>query len=239
MRYFGGKARIGKQIAEFINSFYVPNAVYLEPFVGGAWVMFRVDDRFRKIGSDACRPLIDLYNALLQGWQPPDDVTREMYKDAKDGKLSPELTAFIGFGCSFAGKWFGGYASTPGRNYAKNAKNSLNTKLKGLQDSQFNWGSYEELIKLSPTRCVIYCDPPYAGTTGYSAVGTFDFDKFWQTMRDWSRDNVVIVSEYNAPEDFECVLAIQTKTDIRSKTGKEPRLEKLFMMKNGLRSLKT
>ena len=44
--------------------------------------------------------------------------------------------SFVGFGCSFAGKWFGGYArSNDKRNYAKMAKNSLNKKIINL----YNW----------------------------------------------------------------------------------------------------
>ena len=45
---------------------------------------------------------------------------------------------------------------------------------------------------------VVYCDPPYAGTTGYGRE--FDNEAFWQWCR--TRDFPVYVSEYRAPEDF-------------------------------------
>lgn len=45
---------------------------------------------------------------------------------------------------------------------------------------------------------VVYCDPPYAGTSGYGCE--FDHDAFWQWCR--TRDFPVYVSEYRAPEDF-------------------------------------
>ena len=36
------------------------------------------------------------------------------------------LTGFVGFGCSFGGKWFGGYArNAGGTNYAAQSKRSL------------------------------------------------------------------------------------------------------------------
>ena len=48
---------------------------------------------------------------------------------------------------------------------------------------------------------VVYCDPPYQGTTAadYYTDG-FDNNKFWEWVR--TRDYPVYVSEYNAPDDF-------------------------------------
>ena len=40
---------------------------------------------------------------------------------------------------------------------------------------------------------LIYCDPPYQHTTGYS-TGGFDHDKFWDTMRKWSKNNYIFIS---------------------------------------------
>lgn len=53
---------------------------------------------------------------------------------------------------------------------------------------------------------VVYCDPPYAGTDGYSRTDTFDTEKFWQWAR--TREYPVYVSEFKAPDDF---VAIWTK----------------------------
>ena len=51
-------------------------------------------------------------------------------------------------------------------------------------------------------------------------------------MRNWSKNNDVYISEYVAPDDFECVLEIQTKTDIRNgKNQLDKRVEKLFKYK--------
>lgn len=48
-------------------------------------------------------------------------------------------------------------------------------------------------------------------------------------MREWSKNNTIIISEYKAPEDFKCVGYIKTKTDINNKNGKKSeRIEKLF-----------
>ena len=83
--------------------------------------------------------------------------------------------------------------------------------------------------------CLIYCDPPYCGTTQAYGTGNFDTEKFWDVMRLWSQNNDVYISEYLAPEDFECVLEIPTKIDIRNKDNQmEKRTEKLFVYKGGV-----
>jgi len=52
------------------------------------------------------------------------------------------------------------------------------------------------------TGTVIYCDPPYGGTTGYK-TGRFDAAKAWELYRAWSeRGAHVYVSEYSGPESF-------------------------------------
>ena len=75
-----------------------------------------------------------------------------------------------------------------------------------------------------------YGDPPYRGTTKiFNTV--FNSDEFWNIMRKWSKDNIVVISEYQAPEDFECILKIDTHTSIRDKTGNvSSRVEKLFKL---------
>ena len=58
----------------------------------------------------------------------------------------------------------------------------------------------------------------------------FDFDTFWQTMRQWSKHNLVFISEYEAPKDFVCVWEKKMKTCFNDGDRKK-RTEKLFMYK--------
>lgn len=127
------------------------------------------------------------------------------------------------------GKWFGGFARSGDRDYSANASNSLVKKSKKLQEVKFKHQCYDQV---NVSGCLIYCDPPYANTTGYDAVGEFDSNKFWSAMRDWSTQNTVVVSDYAAPDDFVSVLEIGTKTDMHTKSGKEERIEHLFMHKS-------
>ncbi len=76
---------------------------------------------------------------------------------------------------------------------------------------------------------MIYCDPPYEGTTKYKDA--FDHSKFWQWCRDKSNEgHIVFVSEYNAPADFECVKVVETNTQLGngSNSGNMVKVEKLF-----------
>lgn len=227
MQYLGGKARTYKVISAYLESVR-EDRDYLEPFVGGVWVLQEMSGD--RIASDVNEALITMYTALQSGWTPPENVSEETYtwykyiQDTQD-----PVTAFAGFGCSFAGKWFGGYARSGERNYAGNAKNSLLKQLPKIQDVMFQHKDYREH---DPHNLLVYCDPPYSNTTGYDGCDAFNSDQFWEVMRNWSRDNVVVISEYSAPNDFECVLEIPTKTDMRIKGGsKEPRVERLFRHK--------
>jgi DNA adenine methylase len=232
MRYFGGKQRIASRLAELLIPVAAQRGTYVEPFVGGAAVMSVVAAPVR-IASDSNAALITMWEALAAGWSPPENVSEATYAAVKIA-ADPEdpLTAFVGFGLSFAGKYFGGYArGGAGRNYASNAASSLRKKMRGLEGVQWKMGDYRECP--TPRGAVIYCDPPYAGTTQYGAVPPFSWPEFW----DWclikhKAGHAVFVSEYDAPETFREALVIPTKTDIRTKAnGKEPRLEKLFVPK--------
>lgn len=228
MHYFGGKFRTWKQITSYLESIR-DGRDYIEPFVGGAWVVQGMSGK--RLAYDANQALIVLYQSLQNGWIPPDIVTEDDYLEIKSA-LNPNdpMTAFVGFGCSYSGKWFGGYArDSTGRNYARNAKNSLLRKLNTIQDVSFETADFISIP--NPKNSLIYCDPPYRNTTQYDGVGRFDHDAFWKTVRHWSRDNIVVISEYEAPDDFECVVSITTKTDIRTKLGKQARIEKLFRLR--------
>lgn len=65
--------------------------------------------------------------------------------------------------------------------------------------------SYDE-VEIKPNS-IIYCDPPYKNTAGYTR--DFDHDKFWQWIRQCPHP--VYVSEYTAPPDIKVVAAFRHK----------------------------
>jgi DNA adenine methylase len=231
VRYLGGKSRLGKQIAYAINSIREPGQAYWEPFCGSCWVMMHVRGGIR-YASDGHYELIKMWQALQDGWIPPSTVTEQEYQAAKSGEGEPHLRGFIGFWCSFGGKWFAGYARDPqsDRSYSLNTKRSLLARIGKLRDVSF-WFCDYSMPDLGDT-LLIYADPPYVGTESYHGL-PFPFDTvyFWQVVRRWvNKGHAVIVSEYQAPTDFVCVQEFETHTDLEiAGGGKENRTERLFM----------
>lgn len=225
VRYLGGKSRLGKKIAAILNPMLEGGAPYYEPFCGACNVAMHIRAERRYL-SDAHPQLIAMWKAVQNGWVPPDTVTEADYAAAKRGELPPELTAFIGFGCSFGGKWFGGYARG-GDDYTANTKNSIARKLPRVIAAEFKCADYTALS--IPADAVVYCDPPYASTTGYCGVGRFESARFWAWVRGLSETGArVVISEYIAPDDFVCIAEFPTKLEMRSASGRSSRIERLF-----------
>ena len=216
MHYLGGKHKIGPQIAGYINS--LPDLPYLEPFVGAGWVLQYIR-KTDMLASDYHPDLILMWQALQQGWIPPNDIVEDEYNALKYAAPSA-LRSVAGFGCSYGGKWFGGYARGTNRNYALEAKCSLIDKICRMSPNViFRWCDYADH---APNDCIIYCDPPYEGTTKFHQ--SFSHKRFWNIMRKWSQNNIVLISEYQAPDDFKMVADWYIKSDICSKE----RVEKLW-----------
>ena len=87
---------------------------------------------------------------------------------------------------------------------------------------------YQDMDLEKTNRCLIYCDPPYQGTTKYK--DGFDYVEFWNWIRQISKNNFVFISEYNAPIDFECIWQKQLTTTL-DKSSRKVDIEKLFVLK--------
>lgn len=228
MRYMGGgKFKIRKEVSAVLKMLRKPGQTYLEPFVGGAWVLQEMDGP--RIASDINTALITMYKALQLGWLPPNNVTEAEYMQIKNGTRDPydPLTAFAAFGCSFGGVWFGGYAREARISYADTARRGLLKQLEFIRNVNFQYVGYDQY---TPNDYLIYCDPPYANTSMYDGAGAFDSVKFWNKMREWSINNTVVISEYKAPDDFICIAEFKSRMGLRVASGEqEIRTEKLFM----------
>jgi DNA adenine methylase len=202
MQYMGGKSRIAGRLAALMLCVTTDRAVYVEPFVGAGSVAALMAPQFKRaILSYAAPDLIMLWQALQRGWEPPRVVTREEYEALRHAKPSA-LRAFAGYGCSFGGKWFGGYAGIcpphrghAGCTYAGHSAGSLLRKRQGLHAAEFSSRDYRDTE--IPGGAVVYLDPPYDGTTGYS-TGRFDHAAFWAWAGSLTHATV-FVSEYTAP----------------------------------------
>lgn len=227
MQYQGGKSDIGKQIADIINQHESQN--YYEPFVGAGSVLAEVKKQNRT-ASDVSEDLIMMWKALQSGWDPPRTITEEQYNSLRNSDPSA-LRGFAGYGSSWGGKWFGGYARDPkgGQNYADAGRTTLLEKKPNIVDVNFICSDYKNL-DIQPGS-VVYCDPPYAKTAEYEKAGSFNHREFWDWVRKISGQSKVFVSELNAPEDFKVVWSRSHNSSYHNKNGAgKTRTEKLFTL---------
>lgn len=166
----------------------------------------------RVILNDKQEYLIELYKALQNGWTPPESLSEEQYRYVKEHKNEDKaLTAFVGFGCSFGGKWFGGYgrhgvkdSHATERSMCEESARALLRDLEILKRAEFTCQDYREIE--IPEGSVVYADPPYKNKmAAYGLTDHFDTDAFWDWCREKSENNYVYISELEAPEDFEVI----------------------------------
>ena len=108
----------------FLNSQLKENQPFVDLFCGSCNIISKIDDNRLRVANDKHYYLIEMWKALQDNWEMPSNITEEEYQYIKNNKdEKPYLTGFVGFGCSFAGKWFGGYCKdNTNRNYCLNAK---------------------------------------------------------------------------------------------------------------------
>lgn len=245
IKYMGSKSRIAKYIVPIIQSYVDKNSTdkYYEPFVGGANVIDKIKSS-HKYGSDLNSYLIALLQHVQNGGELYDAVPKELYNKARTAYNSGSTEEFedwqignIGFLASYNGRWFdGGYAKSGYektksgerfRDYYREASDNLKTQALALTGITFNQCDYKTA---KPKGFVVYCDPPYANTKQYANAIKFDYNEFWQIMREWSKNNTVIVSEENAPSDWKCIWEQDVSRSIKA-TDKSKSTEKLFIFR--------
>lgn len=233
MKYMGSKSRISKYIVPIIQKYIDENAIktYIEPFVGGANVIDKVRCNTR-IGVDNNEYLIALYKSLQNGWDIRSvDMSKELYQSVRDNKdcYPKQVVAVAGLLATYNAEWLGGYAGTVTtktgvvRNYYDEAVRNVIGQVPLIKDVIFKHDSY---LQINPVNSVVYCDPPYFGTTDYK--DKIDYDDYWNWIRKISTNNIVLCSEYNAPEDFECVWSMETTITLNH-SGRNNAIEKLFI----------
>lgn len=233
MQYMGGKYRQARHIAPLIlDRLHLTNGTYWEPFLGGASMAVRVAPHVdRALLTDAHPDLVLMWQALQDGWLPPEALSEAEWRALKT-QPSSALRGFAGFGCSFGGRWFEGYGKR-----AITVKNPtslcVTSRTRALKDiarlrrAEFRCVDYR-IPK--PQDWLIYADPPYEGTKPYSGMAPFDAAEFWNVVTDWKRAGAtVLVSEYSAPSWAECVWEREAHVSLHvSKDGAN--LERLFVV---------
>lgn len=235
MVYMGSKARIKdipKIIQYYIDNYNISN--YIEPFVGGANVIDKIKCK-SKTGYDINCYLIELLRAVSFGADLTKAIiTGRLYnhvkKNNKDyGKWYVGLVGFCG---SYGGKFFDTFArdKKTGRNIPSERIKNLLKQQPNIKNVNFICQSFFEIDFDNMPKSVIYCDPPYKGTTKYSDKQEFDYNLFYDRLRELSKKHIVIVSEYWMPKDFRLIYEKQHKTPLGKKETHLKRIEKLFII---------
>lgn len=232
MKYMGSKRRIAKDILPIILKDRKPEQWYIEPFVGGANTIDKVEGN--RIGNDNQRYVIALYVALQNGWKPPKHIERDFFFNVKENKdeYPDELIGYLGTQLTFGCEWWGSFRrdNTGNRSYDIEAYNNVIKQQPNLIGIDFVCGDYKNLE--IPQNSIIYCDPPYRGVRKYVGNEKFDNDTFWEVCRNWNKQgHTVFISEYEAPNDFECVwekeISASANNSIKNGQGLKA-TEKLF-----------
>ncbi len=244
MQYIGSKNRLSKELVPLIQSYINKDTGgYLEPFVGGANMIDKIQHH-NKIGADSHKELIALLSHAQNTLNViPEDITREQYNEVKDnrGDFPDWYVGLVGFCSSFGSKYFGGYAYDP--RYEKRGSNgsAVKSAIKNLQNQRpqlsninFTHADFRNFTAKDIRGYVIYCDPPYRGTTKYKTE-EFPYEEFYQWCREMSTYNTVLISEYNMPDDFRYIWQKDAKVLLGQSINKDSvnsKTEKLFVYGN-------
>jgi site-specific DNA-adenine methylase len=232
--YQGGKKRLGKRIHDVIilleKDLNMEEQPYLEPFVGMAGVLKHfgkdIDSNRMLYASDVNKDLILMWQDIQKGWKPPKTCSEAKYEKLKNSNNHSAERGYIGVVASWGGIFFHAYRLK----YQKGKKDFMKEGYQGIQDIkpyimnvQFKSTSYDNIIPAGDM--TIYCDPPYKGNklglNKHSFFQNFDHIKFWDTMREWSKTNLVIISEWTAPKDFKKIWSATSHTVVNQDKGKK------------------
>lgn len=230
MHYLGSKNRIAHKLLPIILKDRKPGQHYVELFCGGCNMLDKVENP--RIAADKNERLIGLWKALQSGRCFPNEIDSLLYYAAKDAYRSSDyclidedLCAWVGFMASFRAKFFAGYSGASSNKYIRRATTNILAQLPNLLGVDFVCGSYRDVV--IPDSSIIYLDPPYRDTTGYS-TGGIDYEDFYDFCRElYLEGHSVFISEYWMPDDFVEVFSCELRGGIKAdKTG----IEKLYTL---------
>ena len=238
--YHGGKQKQGFKIATAIadKTQGISMVGYCEPFCGMCGVYRHIPqllgDNICYLAGDINESVIKMWSATQDGWKPPIECNEQEFNNISSNKTSSEIRGFIGHACTFGGQYFGSYKSSrENTKHLQTQSERVQTIANELKNVFFSNGEYTQFSHLK--RYIIYCDPPYNSTENryydeYGNKHNFDYSKFLEWCNMMSENNLVIISEYNQPDNFELFWSSKIVPNTlrgRSTTGQE----KLFIHK--------
>lgn len=249
MRYMGSKARMAKTLKGIIEPILAKYDIqyYVEPFGGGMGSFSQISAP-NKIANDINPYVIAFWNSIKYDtftnkmWDFVSHLTKEQYDDVKHDYLTKgnkypmAIIGYVATSCSYGGAWFNGYAHTNLKRNENHIYEAYSGTIKqinnfvNIDNSTFINMDYTQMSL--PNNSFIYCDSPYADTKGY--INDFDNNRFFQwASTQVSLGNIVLISEYQAPEDWICIYE-KTRKNFMGTNNINTRTEKLFVHKSQL-----
>lgn len=199
--YYGGKQRIASKILKH----FPPHSVYVEPFAGGAALLFAKPvltvtdgDHYREVLNDTNDLVYRVYKVARE--QPQEferllqytPYNKRTYSEAIEICKNPsghnDLTVawafMVNINQSFANKLNGGWErGVVGENHARTWRNRINRLGKALDRLREVYIESADALdcidKWDSPQTLFYCDPPYPETTQghYDGYAINDFER--------------------------------------------------------------
>lgn len=218
MVYQGSKDKLAKFLTPIIEKFIVDNNIdtYIEPFCGGANMIDKINCANR-YGYDYNDNVITLLKYAQQDNSlsiAPNECTFEHYREVRDAynhkdysRFSKEYISLIGYMASYGGRFFdGGYGrdSKGGRSIYTERLANFKKQSPNLTGIIFECKSFDTINPSDYNNCLFYLDPPYKNTKKY-AKQSIDYEYFYKWCKDLAKNNIVLISEFDMPKEFECI----------------------------------
>lgn len=244
MVYMGSKDRTAKYLIPIMNKIIKDNNIdyFFDMCVGGgnlsANKKYYLDVK-NIVGVDNNKYLIELLKKVQLNELNYEEINYEIYTDVRKNKDNYKdwYVGYIGFIHSFSGKFFNGFLKhidDKGRVRSKQIYNNLINQRDSLMKVKlFNKDMFEIDYSKIPKNSLLYFDPPYSNTTKYHSE--FNSEKFWELINSLSKDFIVLISEFNAPDNYVSIWSKEKTSTLNFKGSYKKDIEHLFIHKENLK----
>jgi hypothetical protein len=244
IRYWGGKTRIGKRMAQAIvdlmKHYDLKYDCVVENFCGIGGLTLPLNEilptNISFVASDADFGVVGFLEAIQNGWTPPKcSITEQEFNKLKETKEDrTPMQIFCGHAGCFNGKYFADrYQDYTNPKLAAGCRKI--EKLKHLtQGIEFKVCDYRDYSPKEWNNCLFICDSPYRVIEKYydcqlaKHFQGFDFVAYETWVREMSKNNYVICCEYTMSDDFACIWSLETLHNNKTNLNKT-KIEKLFV----------
>ena len=103
-------------------------------------------------------------------------------------------------------------------------------QLERVKEIKFYNKDYKEFSEIKNS--IIYLDPPYKDTKKAYKHNNLNYEEFYKWCKVMSKDNIVLISGYHMPDDFEVVYEFRKAKSSMQGGKHDDKYEKLYMVKD-------